>query len=49
MTNHTHEKCLAIRNRLYPEDEWPGVIHEKALIDAGGGADDPVGGRGMIE
>ncbi len=30
----THQKCLAIRNRLYPKDVWPGVVFHQAIADA---------------
>lgn len=36
MLDRTREKCLAIRDRLYPRAEWPGVIHEQSMEDAGG-------------
>ena len=36
MLDRTRKKCLEIRDRLYPEDEWPGMIHRKTIRDAGG-------------
>ena len=36
MLDRTHQKCLAIRDRLYPSVEWPGVIYEQAIENAGG-------------
>lgn len=32
----THSRCLDIRNRVYPEHQWPGVIHRQAVIEEGG-------------
>jgi ubiquinone/menaquinone biosynthesis C-methylase UbiE len=32
----TRQKCLAIRNREYPEDQWPGVQYQQAVIASGG-------------
>lgn len=31
----THDKCIEIRNRLYPEPAWPGVIFREAIAEAG--------------
>jgi ubiquinone/menaquinone biosynthesis C-methylase UbiE len=28
----TQQKCKAIRNRLYPESEWPGVRHRQNIL-----------------
>lgn len=36
MLDRTRRRCLDIRNRLYPEAEWPGVIHRQTIRDAGG-------------
>lgn len=36
MPNTTHERCRAIRDRLYPREQWPGVVFERVLAEAGG-------------
>ncbi len=35
MLDRTRKKCLAIRDRIYPTAEWPGVIHEQSIVDSG--------------
>ena len=32
----TRQKCKAIRDRVYPKDQWPGVRYQEAVIASGG-------------
>lgn len=36
MLERTRQKCREIRNRFYPHAERPGVVHENAMLAAGG-------------
>lgn len=36
MLERSRRRCKEIRNRLYPEDQWPGVIHENEIVKASG-------------